>query len=64
MDAHHFFCSWFLEQLRAVDRSVTPWLVVSLHRYFYSTQVDDSGKNIAISEYLRANLEPLLHEVT
>ena len=53
------FFSWLEADLKSVDRSKTPWVVVGLHRYMYTTMAGESKRNAASAEYLRQYLEPL-----
>ena len=50
--------SWLKEELAGVDRTRTPWLVVSGHRPVYNSENYDG--DFQTSEGIRANLEPLL----
>lgn len=54
--------AWLESDLKAVDRTITPWVVVTTHRFIYSTQTDFivSG-DYAISQHLRVMLEPLMY---
>lgn len=48
----------FLQQdLASVDRDVTPWVIVSVHRPLYNSEQYASDYEVAIN--LKANLEPL-----
>ena len=49
---------WLDAALAAVDRSVTPWVVVSMHRPIYSTQMCELGDYEA-SLHFRAAFDPL-----
>jgi hypothetical protein len=50
--------TWLLADLAAVDRSVTPWLVLAIHRPLYETEQYPS--DFAVANGLRAILEPTL----
>ena len=51
---------WLINDLKSVDRSRTPWLIVNLHRAMYSSEryVADG----IVGYHIRQELEPLLHE--
>ena len=51
---------WLLEQLRAVDRSETPWLVVESLRPLYHSQMKAEELEVAIA--MRYELEPLFYD--
>jgi hypothetical protein len=48
--------NWLQADLAAVDRSVTPWVVVTAHRMMYSSQADQGGGPAA----MRQHVEPLV----
>lgn len=50
--------SWLAAQLAAVDRDVTPWVVVELHRPMYNNE--DYMADYDTGMRIRAGLEPLL----
>jgi hypothetical protein len=50
---------WLNATLAAVDRAVTPWLLVSMHRPVYSTQECEVGDYV-VSLHMRPALDPLL----
>lgn len=49
---------WLEAELAAVDRCVTPWLVVLLHRPMYVVFPHKSNREVG--EHIRAQIEPLL----
>jgi acid phosphatase type 7 len=49
---------WLAADLAAVDRSLTPWLLVGIHRPIVETELYESDYDVAAG--LRAILEPLL----
>lgn len=51
--------SWLTGDLMSVNRSVTPWVVLTSHRMMYSTQVGNAG-DFFVSELLKAELEDLI----
>ena len=52
--------AWLLSDLKSVDRSHTPWLILATHRPLYTSQrVPPDTK---VSKHLRQILEPLFHE--
>ena len=50
---------WLQNDLQSVDRSVTPWVFVSLHRPIYSSDEDEYGSHCPGGVFA-VNLEPLL----
>ena len=52
--------TWLVKELKSVDRSRTPWLIVATHRPFYSSQ--RLVADLKVSMHIRQVLEPLLHE--
>jgi len=54
---------WLSAQLKGVDRDVTPWVVLELHRPMYNNE--DYGADYDTGIRIRASLEPLLldHQV-
>jgi hypothetical protein len=52
--------AWLAAELAAVDRSVTPWLVLLLHRPMYVVYPHKSNREVG--EHIRDSLEPLLDE--
>lgn len=52
---------WLKSQLQAVDRSTTPWVVVTSHRPIYSTQECETGDYV-VSLHMREALDPLFDE--
>lgn len=53
--------NWIENDLRSVNRSLTPWIIVGSHRHMYSSQ-DNTDKENSIAENLRVNLEPLYYK--
>jgi hypothetical protein len=53
---------WLEADLQAVDRNVTPWVVLNLHRAMYinSNFGGPVYSDLAVSALMIANLEPLL----
>jgi len=51
--------AWFAAALAAVDRAVTPWVVVAQHRPLLCSTKSEAGDHTPGGTYLR-NLEPLL----
>ncbi len=49
---------WLVEQLGSVNRSVTPWVVVTLHRPIYTTQECETGDYV-VSLHLRRHLDDI-----
>ena len=49
---------WLKNTLASVNRQVTPWLLVTLHRPIYSTQECETGDYV-VSLHLRRELDPL-----
>lgn len=54
-------CRFILQDLAAVDRGVTPWVVVNMHRPIYTSSTVGVGPSsvIRVAEDLRAALEPI-----
>ncbi len=52
--------SWIEQDLRSVDRSRTPWLIVGSHRHMYSSESDSSVALIKLM--LQSHLEPLFYK--
>ncbi|DAZ94411.1 TPA: LOW QUALITY PROTEIN: hypothetical protein N0F65_003440 [Lagenidium giganteum] len=50
---------WLEHDLKNVDRSITPWVVVTAHRMLYSTQ-EGLGVNMLVASHFREELEDLL----
>ena len=67
MDAEHDWqigsnqYSWLEADLAAVDRSKTPWLVVTSHRPVYTTP-ECEQKTHVISKIMQENLDPLFEK--
>lgn len=49
---------WLQSTLASIDRSATPWVMVTLHRPMYSTQMCETGDYV-VSLHLRNSLDPL-----
>lgn len=52
---------WLQTTLAAVDRAITPWVVVTLHRPIYTTQLCETGDYV-VSLHLRRELDPLFEK--
>lgn len=52
--------NWLEADLRSVDRCVSPWLVIAIHRPLYVVYPHKSNRYVG--DHLRASLEPLLRE--
>jgi len=53
--------AWIEKDLRSVDRSVTPWIIVAGHREMYTSE-DNSPGETQITTMLQMYLEPLLYQ--
>lgn len=53
--------NWLAAQLAAVNRSATPWVVVTLHRPIYTTQECEAGDYV-VSLHLRRHLDDLFYQ--
>eukprot|EP00164_Ancoracysta_twista_P016898 GFYU01028567.1.p1 GENE.GFYU01028567.1~~GFYU01028567.1.p1 ORF type:complete len:355 (+),score=133.72 GFYU01028567.1:160-1065(+) len=53
---------WLEADLKAVDRSVTPWVVVGGHRPMYSSEEPENGYDYVIGQHMSEAFEDLLHE--
>jgi hypothetical protein len=53
--------AWIERDLRSVDRSVTPWLIVGSHREMYTSEDNPAGET-QIVEMLQLHLEPLFYQ--
>ena len=51
---------WLEEELRSVNRSRTPWLIVGAHRPMYASETDEPYDFIKIM--LQVHLEPLFYQ--
>ena len=51
---------WLLQELRSVDRSKTPWLIVESHRPLYHSQMQSEELEVAIA--MRYELESLFYD--
>ena len=52
--------NWLKADLAAVNRSVTPWIVLTGHRMMYTTQMPKGGDYI-VSQHMQAELGDLLY---
>lgn len=52
--------NWLTHDLASVNRSVTPWLIVMLHRPLYTSS--GGGGTSELTSLLRSTLNPLLHK--
>ena len=52
---------WIENDLRSVNRSLTPWLIVGSHRQMYETKEDSVGEDI-VAAHLREYLEPVFYK--
>ena len=52
--------SWLEADLSAVDRSITPWVIVTSHRPIYTTQVNIG--DYIVSTFLAKALDPLFEK--
>ena len=52
--------AWLMSDLKSVDRSRTPWLILATHRPLYTSQ--QIPPDYKVSRHLRESLEPLFHE--
>lgn len=48
---------WLLDDLKGVDRCLTPWLIVAMHRPMYVVYPHKSNRRVG--EHLRVELEPI-----
>jgi len=51
---------WLVQDLNAVDRSVTPWLVLAGHRPMYTSE--DYQADYTVSVYMQAAFEDVIHQ--
>lgn len=58
-DSHQY--KWLEADFKSVDRCVTPWLVVAMHRPMYVVYPHKSNRRVA--DHLRGQLEGLFNEV-
>jgi hypothetical protein len=57
-------CSWIEADLKAVDRSKTPWLIVGMHRMMYCDSSDyrsNDDSDHTVSSRIRSSLEDLFY---
>ena len=52
--------TWLVKELKSVDRSRTPWLIVATHRPMYSSQ--RLPADLKVGTHIRQVLEPLFYE--
>ena len=52
---------WIENDLRSVNRSLTPWLIVGSHRQMYTSE-DNSESETIMTEKLQEYIEPLLYK--
>ena len=52
---------WLEKDLRSVNRSRTPWLIVGSHRHMYTSEVESAGES-EIRLMLQMNLEPMFYK--
>jgi len=52
---------WLEKDLAAVNRSITPWVVVEMHRPLYNKQVGVAWANLMVAEGMQNEVEDLLH---
>jgi len=50
--------TWLEKDLKSVDRSVTPWVILTGHRPMYTSIIDDGEQSVAA--HMRQWIEPLL----
>ena len=53
--------NWIEKDLSSVDRTLTPWLIVTGHRQMYTSEESSAGET-EITEKLQFYLEPLLYQ--
>lgn len=53
--------NWIKQDLAAVNRTETPWVVVTSHRMMYTTQLKEDADYI-VSEFFKAEFDDLLYE--
>ncbi|GAB9466860.1 Calcineurin-like phosphoesterase [Globisporangium polare] len=52
---------WLKRDLEGVDRSVTPWVVLTAHRMMYSTQLGMES-DMTVAKHFRSEVEDLLYQ--
>ena len=54
-------CSFILQDLQRVDRTLTPWVVVNLHRPIYTSSIfgREHASDIVVGADLRSAMEDL-----
>jgi len=53
--------NWLASDLAAVNRTATPWIVITGHRMMYTTQLQEMGDWV-VSEHMKAEMEDLIYE--
>jgi hypothetical protein len=53
--------AWIEKDLRSVNRSLTPWIIIGSHRHMYTTEVLTDGE-LNIANMLQSSIEPLLYK--
>jgi len=53
--------AWIEKDLRSVNRTRTPWVIVGSHRHMYTSEAEDPGE-AQIREMLEMYVEPLLYQ--
>ena len=50
---------WIVQDVNAVNRTLTPWLVVQMHRPMYASEAQDGGSDLhlQVAQQIRDNLE-------
>ena len=54
--------AWLAADLKAVNRSQTPWVILGLHQPFYCSPNDDSDDCHQIVSLVRMGLESIIHD--
>ena len=52
--------AWLVQDLRSVDRKLTPWIILNTHRMMYTTQLNETG-DYYVSLAFRQHVEPLIY---
>jgi hypothetical protein len=52
---------WIKKDLESVDRSVTPWVVLTSHRMMYTTQLNMEN-DIRVAKHFREEMDDLLYQ--
>jgi hypothetical protein len=54
---------WLKQDLESVNRSITPWVILTGHRMMYTTQIIDKECSVnLVASHLRSELEELMYE--